>query len=105
MTKKHWTNYELKPIFDSHKSFNKKAYVHVDERGNWVLESYGCMVCGYNNLNQFERYWSGYSATTMRHIKEFIYQFYKFGLGTNETEARLYASSMNKKNWENRKIY
>ena len=75
--------YELKPIHTNQKSFYGKAMVTVSYYYNGavtslVLESYGTEVamvridkCG---MAYVRRLWSGYSATTMRHVNEFIMQ-------------------------------
>lgn len=66
--------YELEPMFDSQKSFYRKAYVAVD--GNTkTLYSYDTPVIEYNCITEkFTRLWYGWSATTGRHIKEFCKQ-------------------------------
>lgn len=58
----------LKPI-DSHKSFYGKAIVKSIPSGV-VLQSYNTDVCAFVN-GRFMRLWSGYSATTMRHVNSF----------------------------------
>lgn len=71
----------LQTIYDSHVSFNGRAYVAEkleykesvknDVVVRAVLISYNTIVCEWNKVNGFVRYWDGYSATTMRHINEF----------------------------------
>lgn len=74
--------YELKPMHTNQKSFYGKARVTVSYYNGavtrFVLESYGTEVamvridkCG---MAYVRRLWSGYSATTMRHVNEFIMQ-------------------------------
>lgn len=63
-------SYELIPT-DSHKSFYKKAIVRVTEDGAAYLYSYGTPVIRRNVDGTLTRLWSGYSATTQRHIKAF----------------------------------
>ena len=71
--------YYLKPIHDNHKSFYKKAY--VKEWGNSKeLYSYGTRVAlikldenGMNNKLILGRM-ATCSATTLKHVKEFLYQ-------------------------------
>ena len=104
MTKRIWKSFELKPVYDRQKSFYKKAYVLVDEDGNWYLESYGTMVCGMTYQGEFERYWGGYSVTTMRHIKEFIYQWYDRNCWDVSAPTE-YANAMNKKKWLSISVY
>lgn len=62
---------ELQPIHDGRKSFYKKAHV-IEEGNNKYLISYTTEVAKIIGdkltLNGF------YSATTLRHIKEFIQQ-------------------------------
>ena len=105
MTKRNWRSFELKPIYDENrKSYYKKAYVHIDQDGNYYLESYGTMVFGINNHGEYEKYWDGYSATTMKHIKEFIFQ-YHINKVPCIVSAWTYADSMNKKRWDKMKVY
>ena len=70
---------ELTPIFDSAKSFYRKAFVSYDmDNYTWILHSYETPVCSieYRRYGwKFRRIWNGYSATTMRHINEFVKQF------------------------------
>jgi hypothetical protein len=78
---KNW--FELSPVIDSHKSFYgkaKAAYVY-DNSGvcGIVLKSYNTNVCFITSTGAIYRLWDDYSATTMRHIHDFIYQF----AGTN----------------------
>lgn len=65
--------YELKPIYDR-KSFYKKACVIERDNGDIELQSYSTIVARIRN-GKFERLWSGYSATTMRHINSFLRTF------------------------------
>lgn len=69
------------PCRDGRKSFYGKALVKMDDVGIH-LYSYGTHVCSIVLENGemfprpvFERYWSGYSATTMRHINAFVATF------------------------------
>ena len=66
--------YEIEPMFDSQKSFYRKAYVVAD--GNTkTLYSYDTAVIEYDCItNTFRRLWHGWSVTTGRHIKEFCKQ-------------------------------
>ena len=61
----------LNPVLDTRKSFNNKATV-TEEGGRITLTSYTTDVAyiedGVVHINGL------YSATTMRHIKEFLYQ-------------------------------
>lgn len=72
---------ELVPgMHDGRKSFYKKAYVEYTSEGmngvcSVTLKSYGLPVARINGHGEFERLWSGYSDTTMRHINSFIRQY------------------------------
>ena len=70
---------ELSPIYDSRKSFYGKAHVIIDRDNDiYTLRSYDTDVCRVRYLNSgfvFEKLWDGYSATTMRHINDFVYQY------------------------------
>lgn len=72
-----WT--ELVPHLTNCKSFYGKAHVSdVYENGTHVgklLKSYDTVVAYVADDGTVRRIWSGYSATTMRHIKEFVWQF------------------------------
>lgn len=71
--------YELLPIYDSRKSFYCKAIVE-EENENIKLYSYNTLVCtlSHNNviLNNNIDQSPLFSNTTLRHIKEFLKQFY-----------------------------
>lgn len=62
--------FELKPT-NGRKSFYGKANVIEKDNGDVELRSYTTIVARIRNGN-FERLWSGYSATTMNHINSFI---------------------------------
>ena len=62
--------FNLNPI-DGKKSFYGKAVVIEDDNGVIKLRSYNTIVARIIN-GKLERLWSGYSATTMRHINSFI---------------------------------
>ena len=66
-------NFELKPN-TSRKSFYGKAEVIERDNGDIELRSYNTIVARIRNGN-FERLWSGYSATTMRHVNAFLDYF------------------------------
>lgn len=73
--------YYLEPIYDSRKSFYKKAIVKVEEDNlnyNELLYSYGILVAIYTKdkiteLRQYN-YLGNFSQTTTRHQKEFFRQ-------------------------------
>lgn len=71
--------YELLPIYDNRKSFYNKAI--VEEVNNIKkLYSYNTLVCTLSNndiiLNDAVDQSLLFSNTTLRHIKEFLKQFY-----------------------------
>lgn len=73
--------YYLEPIYDSRKSFYKKALVKIKEDNisyNELLYSYGTLVAIYTKdkmteLRQYN-YLGNFSQTTTRHQKEFFRQ-------------------------------
>lgn len=67
-------NFEL-PCLDWRKSFYGKARVIVSDDGARTLQSYNTAVCKLDANGHFVRLWSGYSATTMRHVNSFL-RFY-----------------------------
>lgn len=62
--------YELTPR-DSHKSFYGKALVIELENGDELLQSYSTIVLIRKADGTLLRTWSGYSATTGRHVAAF----------------------------------
>lgn len=66
-------HYTLQPN-DNRKSFYGKAEVIERDNGDIELKSYNTIVARIRNGN-FERLWSGYSMTTMRHINAFVDAF------------------------------
>lgn len=71
--------YELNARYDTQQSFYGKAYV-VESKKNKKLYSYNTLVAkvtknsdGYNEKLTLGRA-AGYSATTMRHVREFAKQ-------------------------------
>jgi len=71
--------YELLPVYDSRKSFYKKAIIE-EENENTKLYSYNTLVCTLSHndiiLNDNIDQSLLFSNTTLRHIKEFLKQFY-----------------------------
>lgn len=65
--------YELIPT-DGRKSFYGKAVVFEKDNGEKILQSYNTEVCKITS-GEFVRLWSGYSATTMRHVNSFLQRF------------------------------
>lgn len=74
--------YEL-PCYDRCKSFYGKAQVTYDlDAQTATLKSYRTFVCRFHfDTGEFERLWSGYSATTMRHINSFCIHIGQSSLG------------------------
>lgn len=64
--------YELRPKYDGRKSFYGKAQVAIDKNGEKQLFSYGTKVAKIKNGKA--KINGTYSATTLRHIKEFLKQ-------------------------------
>lgn len=64
---------ELIPIYDSAKSFYHKAIVETDSNGDTTLFSYNTPIISIIN-GIVIKHWNGYSATTQRHINEFLRQ-------------------------------
>ena len=69
---------DLRPKYDSSKSFYGKAWVDIKPDGTQILYSYGTPVCRIENgkatlLHKGYLGWSS-SATTLRHVKEFLRQ-------------------------------
>ena len=65
--------YELSPHYDSAKSFYGKAIV-VKINNDVFLVSYDTVVASFNEEEKIMRIDDTYSATTLRHIKEFLKQ-------------------------------
>lgn len=77
--------FELQPLYDGHKSFYGKAFVerwNTEHGMQWVLKSYGTVVAQVTPTyadNEAETYdveigMEYLSATTLRHVKEFLAQ-------------------------------
>ncbi len=77
---------ELEPIYSNVKSFYNKAKV-LNDNGVIKLQSYSTIVAEIRNgkahINGF------YSATTTRHIKEFLQQM-GFPVGTKQQLEKMY---------------
>lgn len=88
---------DLTPQYDSRKSFYGKARVETDypEKGSMVLYSYNTPVVGIRDgkvtlLRQGYLGW-GSSATTLRHVKDFLQQE-GFESGSSKELAKMYPS-------------
>lgn len=78
--------FELQPLYDSHQSFHGKAFVEryaSDAGTKLVLKSYGTVVATVTPLDGTDKGAEAYrveiamrylSATTLRHVKEFLAQ-------------------------------
>ena len=73
---------ELKPIYDSRKSFYGKAKIDIKDdeiSKSYLLYSYGTLVAiyTYDKITGLKRYdyLGRYSQTTTRHQKEFFQQY------------------------------
>lgn len=65
---------ELKPLFSRQKSFYGKAYCH-HSKDYTALQSYETLVVGVDHVEGIVFFpWSDYSATTARHVVEFLKQ-------------------------------
>ncbi len=64
--------FELQPQLDNAQSFYKKAYTLHNNDGTIDLKSYDTIVATFKDNKVSVN--DTYSATTLRHIKEFIYQ-------------------------------
>lgn len=69
--------HELTPQYDSGKSFYGKAKILKDGK-TIKLQSYDTIVAEYDPFKKTLKINGWYSATTARHINEFIYQWASF---------------------------
>lgn len=53
------------------KSFYGKMKV-IERDSEKLLQSYGTIVCKLDSCGNFKRLWSGWSATTQRHVNAFV---------------------------------
>lgn len=74
--------------YERAKSFYGKAKIIETDNGEKVLQSYNTEVCKINSNGEFVRMWSGYSATTMRHVNSFLSFFGMSGGGKSWWEAQ-----------------
>jgi hypothetical protein len=72
---------DLQPIYDGRNSFYGKAKVYSEGDGEYKLYSYDTLVCTLRGNGYYLNYDIDYSLlfsnTTLRHIKEFLRQYYK----------------------------
>ena len=82
-------------IFDlpaiGQKSYYGKAKIITTEKARYLL-SYDTIICRLSFGGEFRKLWDGWSATTAKHINDFM-RFTRFGNG------------FNKKEWENLDCY
>ena len=64
---------ELCPYYDGRQSFYGKAKV-IEIENDVFLSSYDTIVAFYNKEVRIPQVYDTYSATTLRHIKEFLKQ-------------------------------
>lgn len=92
----------LQPVFSNQKSFYKKAYVLDEAKYNdhlvFVknkLYSYDTLICIVEEVKNFKTMTSEkelfvnknedvYTQTTLKHVKEFVKQFYDENIETNK---------------------
>lgn len=65
----------LEPRFDRAVSFYKKAYYKRMSNGDLLFYSYDTLICFIKGTKVYFTYAWDYSATTLRHVKEFLSQF------------------------------
>lgn len=84
---------QLSPAYDSRKSFYNKAHVVDDEDGTLTLYSYNTPVCEIKDGKvKLLAMWDS-SATTLRHVKEFLKQN-GFEAGSKQSIAKMYGESV-----------
>ena len=75
-------------IFDlpaiNQKSYYGKAKVITTEKARYLL-SYDTIICRLSFGGEFRKLWDGWSATTAKHINDFM-RFTRFGCGFNKKE-------------------
>lgn len=82
----YYGTFELQPLYDGHKSFYGKAFVEryaVDGGTQYVLKSYGTVAAKVTPIGAWDTKQEVFrvevgmkhlSATTLRHVKEFLAQ-------------------------------
>ena len=69
---------ELRVKFGTQESFYKKAYIKEDEKGTQYLYSYySLIITNYGNALKFEENLNLYTNTTLRHVREYLWQIGK----------------------------
>lgn len=98
--------FELQPLYDHHQSFHGKAFVErwsTENGTQLVLKSYGTVVATVTPMGETGKDTEAYrvkigmeylSATTLRHVKEFlaqtddVFQGYHAGVATQGRQER-----------------
>ena len=81
---------ELRVKFGTQQSFGKKAFVKEDNEGTQYLYSYySLIITNYGKALKFEEDSKLYSNTTMRHVREYLFQIGKGELA-NMPKAKLF---------------
>ncbi|MDO5562446.1 MAG: hypothetical protein Q4F74_02425 [Synergistaceae bacterium] len=80
---------ELTPQFDSRISFYGKAHLLLHDNGKIQLQSYATIVAEKTPDGEIKVF-GRYSATTSRHVKEFIKQITGKSLTSKEIERRYF---------------
>ena len=74
---------ELRVIHGKQQAFYKKAFIKEDEESTQYLYSYySLIVTNYGKALKFEEDVNLYSNTTMRHVREYLWQIGKGELAT-----------------------
>ena len=69
---------ELRVKFGTQQTFGKKAFVKEDEEGTQYLYSYySLIVTNYGKALKFEEDINLYSNSTMKHVREYLWQIGK----------------------------
>ena len=69
---------ELRVVHGTQQSFYKKAFVKEDKLGTQYLYShYSLIVTYYGKALKFENDINLYSSTTMKHVREYLWQIGK----------------------------
>ena len=66
------------------KSFYGKARLIEFPNCEKYLKSYETIVCGIDEKGKFHRFWSGWSATTAKHVDSFRRLYAYNGIGKSE---------------------
>ena len=84
----HFSNESITEIFDlpstKQKSYYGKAKIIRTNKARYLL-SYDTIICRLSFGGEFRKLWDGWSATTAKHINDFM-KFTKFGRGFTKKE-------------------